>query len=93
MSNMENQHLPSTTIVPGAGLPALGDGEVLHRLTERQLYVLEVARYELTTLHGLIAADGAAPQETFPVDTSAALALLDQVIAENESLYTDSQPS
>lgn len=93
MSNRENEPMPSITMAPGAGLPELGGSEVLHRLTKRQLYALEVALHELTTLHGLIAADGAAPQETFPVDTSTAVAFIDQIIAENESLCTDSRPS
>lgn len=85
MSNMENQPMSSIRMIPPAGLPALGKGEVLHRLTWRQLYALEVAIHELTTLHGLIAADSAAPQETFPIDTSTVVAYLAQIIAENES--------
>lgn len=43
---------------------------------------LEVARHELVTLHGLIVADGAAPNETFEIDTSEAVALLDKVLEQ-----------
>lgn len=41
---------------------------------------LETARHALATLHGLVAHDGAAPGETFPIDESAALATLDAVL-------------
>lgn len=43
---------------------------------------LEVARHELVTLHGLIAADGAAPNETFEVDTIEAVDLIDEALQE-----------
>lgn len=52
---------------------------------------LEMARHELTTLHGLIAADGACPSETFPIDTSEAKAAIDAVLSE--FFDTNSQPS
>lgn len=53
--------------------------------TER---ALSVARHELTTLNGLIAADGAAPQETFNIDTSEAVALIDEVLATPGGSYS-----
>lgn len=43
---------------------------------------LEMARHELTTLHGLIAADGMAPTETWTIDTNKAVAAIDAVFAE-----------
>lgn len=44
-------------------------------------HALEVARHELATLHGLIAFDGAAPSETFAIDTSAAREAVDEALA------------
>ena len=58
-------------------------------LLERK--ALEAARHELTTLHGLIAADGAAPQETWSIDTSAVVAAIDEAL--NEASCTGSHPS
>lgn len=43
---------------------------------------LEVARYELVTLHGLLAADSAAPNETFEIDTDGAVDLIDEALKE-----------
>lgn len=43
---------------------------------------LEVARHELVTLHGLVVADGAAPNETFEVDTIEAVDLIDEALQE-----------
>lgn len=43
---------------------------------------LEAARHELVTLHGLLAADGASPSETWVIDTSAAIAQLDMALSE-----------
>ena len=51
---------------------------------------LEAARHELTTLHGLVAADGAAPTETWTLDESHIIRQLDEAI---ESVDTDSLPS
>jgi len=51
---------------------------------------LEAARHELTTLHGLVAADGAAPTETWTLDESHVIRQLDEAI---ESVDTDSLPS
>jgi hypothetical protein len=42
---------------------------------------LEAARHELTTLHGLWAYDGAAPQEPWQLDERSTLARLDAVLA------------
>lgn len=41
---------------------------------------LEAARHELVTLHGLVAADGEAPMETFKIDTSDAVQKIDKAI-------------
>ena len=43
---------------------------------------LEAALHELTTLHGLIVADGAAPHETWQADTTNITALIDEAISE-----------
>ncbi|MFZ1327031.1 MAG: hypothetical protein WAT67_13620 [Candidatus Contendobacter sp.] len=43
---------------------------------------LEIARHELTTLHGLVAVDAAAPLEPWRIDTSAAVTALDQALNE-----------
>ena len=43
---------------------------------------LEVARHELVTLHGLVVADGAAPDETFEIDTSDVVELIDEALKE-----------
>lgn len=51
---------------------------------------LEAARHELTTLHGLVAADGAAPNETWTLDESEIIRQLDGAI---ESVGSDSHPS
>src|SRR5947199_116777 len=48
------------------------------------LAALEAARHELTTLHGLVACDGAAPEETWSIDTSKVLAQLDAVLPPPE---------
>lgn len=46
----------------------------------KQRSALEAARHELTTLHGLIAADGAAPHETWSIDTSSVVAMIDEAL-------------
>ena len=46
---------------------------------------LESARHELTTLHGLLATDGAMPEVQWRVDVSEPLALIDQALSENTS--------
>ena len=43
-------------------------------------HALRVARHELVTLHGLLAADGAAPAETWSIDTNAAIAAIDAAL-------------
>lgn len=43
---------------------------------------LESARHELTTLHGLVAADGTSPSATFNIDVSGLIDLLDQALSE-----------
>jgi len=42
---------------------------------------LEVSRHELVTLHGLVVADGAAPNETFEIDTNGAVGLIDKALS------------
>jgi hypothetical protein len=42
--------------------------------------VLQFVHHELTTLNGLLATDGAAPDETFTIDTSDALMLVDYAL-------------
>lgn len=43
---------------------------------------LELARHELTTLHGLLAADGMAPSEIWSIDTGEVVAKIDTVLSE-----------
>ena len=52
---------------------------------------LEVARHELVTMHGLIVADGAAPNETFEIDTNGAVGLIDEAL--NALGDNDNRPS
>lgn len=52
---------------------------------------LEMARHELTTLHGLVAADGMAPMETWAIDTNKTVAMIDAAL--NEASRKDSSPS
>jgi hypothetical protein len=42
---------------------------------------LNTARHELVTMDGLLAADGAAPAETFSIDTSKAVAEIDEALS------------
>ena len=53
---------------------------------------LDAARHELTTLHGLLAADGAAPSETWTINVADTLALIDAALA-SESSEKNSLPS
>lgn len=46
----------------------------------RMKAALEEARHELTTLHGLYAFDGAAPEESWRLDESKVLAKMDEVL-------------
>ena len=43
---------------------------------------LEVARHELVTLHGLVVADSAAPNEASEIDTIEAVDLIDEALQE-----------
>lgn len=52
---------------------------------------LRAARHELTTLHGLLAADAEEPQTTWTIDTSVAKEAIDEAL--NEASCTNSQPS
>lgn len=56
------------------------------------LAALEAARHELVTLNGLIAADGAAPNETFPIDCTNVLIMVDEALAIVLG-NTDTRPS
>lgn len=56
----------------------MGDGEENHKIR----MALELARYELVTLNGLVVADGAAPNETLAIDTAPIIKRLDAVISE-----------
>ena len=49
---------------------------------------LHVARHELATLHGLVVADGTAPQEPLVIDTREAVALIDEVLIEPDDTNT-----
>lgn len=57
-------------------------------------HALEAARHELTTLHGLTLADGAAPQETWQADTKAVIDQIDQALDSlSQPCDTSNQPS
>ena len=43
---------------------------------------LTVARHELAPLHGLVAVDAAAPDESFSIDTNGTVALIDKALAK-----------
>ena len=45
------------------------------------LRALEEARHRLVAMHGLLAADGAAPRKRWTLDTAAVVAELDKAIA------------
>jgi hypothetical protein len=61
------------------GVNELGDRAERH--AERPLVAaLKAAQHELTTLHGLQAADGASPSATWKIDTSATLAKIDAAL-------------
>lgn len=60
-------------------------------MNDEERNALEMACHELTTPHGLIAADVASAQETWSIDTSAAVEAIDDAL--NEASYMDSQPS
>ena len=51
-------------------------------MTDLEREAMEAARHELVTLDGLTAADGAAPTETFVINTKAAIAKLDATLNE-----------
>lgn len=62
---------------------------------------LEIARHELVVMDGLTAADGAAPSETFTINTRHAVQEIDEVINElctqhslrRECVFLDKNPS
>ena len=58
-------------------------------MTKLQRDAMEAARHELVTLDGLIAADGAAPSETWTIDTRATIAKLDAALTEACDTGTD----
>ena len=51
------------------------------------LDVLEIARHSLVTLHGLIAADGEVPEETFQIDEDKTIRLIDRAVNLMENTY------
>jgi hypothetical protein len=57
-------------------------------MNKKERNALELARHELMTLHGLIAADGTTPEETWDIDTSAAVAGIDDAL-KNETIEKD----
>lgn len=54
--------------------------DVLLATAQRQFAALEAARHALTSLHGLVAHDDEAPGETFAIDESATIALIDAAL-------------
>ena len=60
-------------------------------MTTLQREALEAARHDLVTFDGLVVADGAAPQETFILDTKQTIAKLDAALSEASE--TDMAPS
>jgi len=52
-----------------------GPGLAIHRAA------MEAARYELVTLDGLLAADGAAPGETWTINVRAVIRQLDKALS------------
>ncbi|SHL41780.1 hypothetical protein SAMN05216428_102339 [Nitrosospira sp. Nsp11] len=59
-------------------------------MNDKERAALETARYELVTLDGLTAADGAAPDKTFVINTRKSIALIDEVL--NESSGANKHP-
>lgn len=56
-------------------------GDRAERHAERPLIAaLKAAQHELTTLNGLVAADGASPAQTWKIDTAATLAKIDAAL-------------
>ncbi len=51
------------------------------------LAALEAARHELTTLQGLVVADGACPEETWTIDSSKALTEIDAALGSKACLW------
>lgn len=47
-----------------------------------QKEALEEARHELTTLNGLVVADGSSPSETWTIDADRVIRLLDAALSE-----------
>ena len=57
--------------------------EIESGLSPGSMRALLAAEHELTTLHGLLAADGAAPSETWTIDTSETLALISEALGRS----------
>jgi hypothetical protein len=67
---------PKYDVDPAPGMLGVNElGDRAERHAERLVVAaLKAAQHELTTLHGLVAADGASPAQTWNIDTSATLA-------------------
>lgn len=84
-------------LAESTGLPLDDSGgtELSNAITQRPksilIAALEVARHELTVMHGLMAFDGEAPSEAWSIDTSDAVTLIDKALSE--ASYTDTQLS
>lgn len=48
---------------------------------------LRDAHHELTTLHGLVVCDGAAPEETWPLDCSKTLTKIDEALGMGWAVF------
>lgn len=59
---------------------ALSDSRKALTMLATARTALEAAHHELTALHGLMAYDGAAPRESFPIQTTAVLAQIEAVL-------------
>lgn len=51
-------------------------------MSDKVRTALEAARQELAALQGMLAADESAPEQTWVIDASATLSLIDEVLSE-----------
>jgi hypothetical protein len=51
-------------------------------MNDKVRMALEIALHDLTCFHGLVVCDGAAPNETFEIDTNAITQRIEAVIRE-----------
>ncbi len=52
-------------------------------MSDKVRTALEAAREELNALHGMVAADETAPEQTWVIDASATIALIDEALADS----------